>query len=351
MKAAFLTGREKFEIREVPIPEVSRDEVLIKIQVTGICGSDVHVFKGEQDYEYPIAIGHEIVGTVAGTGRDVSNVQMVDRVTILPSETCGECGFCKKGKTNLCDNIKCIGEMPENGGFAEYIKAKSEMVYKIPDDLSLEEASLIEPVAAAHYIANNIYRKYGNALSVGIIGVGTIGLLVLQVLRNWFKIGKLYGFDILENRLVLAEKLGAEKAFNTLKPFPDSWPSRSFDSPDLYKSGVFDVMIDCAATTESLNNALKLVKKDGRVVLVGEPSGPIILDTVSLKLIVLGEIVLVGSMQYQAVDFYKAMEILQNHAVDSDAMITKTEPLENVENAFKEYITKHDYQIKVLVKS
>ena len=351
MKAALLVGKKKFTIKEIPIPDVSDDEVLIRIEVTGICGSDVHVFNGEQDYPYPVAIGHEIVGRIEKIGSRVKKHKTAQRVSILPSETCGRCAFCKSGRTNLCDNILCIGELPDNGGFAEYVKVKSNMVFQVPETVTLHEASLMEPVAAAHYISKNVVLAYGKNAKIGIMGMGTIGLLILQVLKRWFHCSEVYGFDIIDERLTLAKKLGADEVYNLKKPLPAEWPSRSYDSPDLYKSGVFDVIIDCAAVTTSLNGAIKLVKKTGRVVLVGEPSGPITLDIVSLKLIVLGEITVIGTMQYTAGDFTQAIKILQNHLIDSKSMVTKTEPLSNVQKAFEDYIGNRAEQIKVLVES
>ena len=350
MKEALLVGKKEFAIREVPVPDVSKDEVLIRIEVTGICGSDVHVFNGEQDYPYPVAIGHEIVGRIDKIGGGVKGLRTGERVSILPSETCGKCAFCKSRRTNLCDDILCIGELHGNGGFAEYVKVKSNMVFRVPGGVSLQEASLIEPVAAAHYISNKAVAGVDGGAKIGIIGMGTIGLLVLQVLKKRFNCSNVHGFDIIDKRLALAKKLGASEVYNLDKPLPPEWPSRSYDSPDLYKSGVFDVIIDCAAVTPSLNAAIKLAKKTGRVVLVGEPSGPITLDIVSLKLIVLGEVNLVGSMQYTAFDFTRAIQILKKHLIDTGSMVTKTEPLSKVQKAFENYIANRADQIKVLIE-
>lgn len=351
MRAAVLVGRRQFALLDAPVPEVGDDEVLIKIAYTGICGSDVHVFNGEQDYPYPVAIGHEITGTVARTGKLVEAFKPGDRVTLLPSESCGQCDFCREGRENLCDNITCIGEMPENGGFAEYIRVKSYMVYAVPDELSLEEAVFIEPAAAAHYIARGVCGRARPESTVGILGMGTIGLLVLQMLKKVFGFRTVHGFDILKPRLNLAVACGADAVHDMNEPFPEDWPRRSFDSPDLYKPGIFDVLVDCAAVPSSLNNAVKLARKAGVVVLVGEPSRPVELDIVTLKLIVLSEVTLVGSMQYVSGDFEAAIGMLKNRRIAIDAMISKVVPLEEIQEGFEDHIAHKSGQIKVLVSS
>ena len=161
----------------------------------------------------------------------------------------------------------------------------------------------------------------------------------------------LHYFDYLENRLSLAKIFGAKNVYNVNEPFPQNWPNRSFDDSGLYRSGIFDIIVDCAAVSSSLNNSIKLLKKDGSIILVGEPSKSIELDIISLKYIILGEINIKGSCGYLPKDFSSAIDALSKHLIDYKKIITKKAKLKDIQKTFDYYLKNKNDQIKVLIES
>jgi L-iditol 2-dehydrogenase len=183
MKAALVVAREKVEIREIDIPKIKSDEALIKVKAVGVCGSDLHLFRGTHPVRKPPAIlGHEVAGDIVEVGDRVSNLKVGDRVTVEPQQGCGKCEFCRQGIVSLCLNKKTPGTPDWNGTFAEYFNAPAQVVHKITDNVSYQMATLIEPLAVAVHTVGRITVKEKDTLV--ILGSGTIGLLTLVVARE-----------------------------------------------------------------------------------------------------------------------------------------------------------------------
>ena len=176
MRAAVFLGKEKIEIRDVPIPEIGEDEALVKVAFTGICGTDLHIYKGHLPVDVPRILGHEISGEVVSVGRNSHGIREGDRVVVEPNFSCGRCTYCRIGRKNLCKYKVRLG-VDIDGGFAEYVKVKADSLWKLDDSISLEEGALVEPLSVAVRAVNRAGLNVGS--TVAIIGAGPIGLLTL----------------------------------------------------------------------------------------------------------------------------------------------------------------------------
>ncbi len=214
MKAAVLHAKRDLRYEEHPKPVVGGSEVLVRVRAAGICGSDIpRVNMGTAHY-FPIVLGHEFSGEVVETGEGVTTVKPGDRVSCAPLLPCMKCGDCQKGEYALCKNYSFIGSR-EQGGFAEYVKMPEKNAIKFASDISFEQGAFFEPSAVAlHGLRLADYR---GGEDVAILGGGTIGLFTAQWARI-FGAKRVFVFDIDNERLTLAKKLGVDIVFNTLDP-------------------------------------------------------------------------------------------------------------------------------------
>ena len=186
MRALMLTDYKKFEMTDIPEPSAGQDDVVIRIRACGICGSDVHGFDGSSGRRIPpLVMGHEAAGVVERVGKGVQQFHEGDRVTFDSMISCGHCEFCRRGKINLCEARRVLGvscgDYRQHGAFAELVSVPQHIVYPVPDDLSLEQGALVEPVSIAVHAVNLTPLELGQ--SAVVVGCGTIGLLCVQALR------------------------------------------------------------------------------------------------------------------------------------------------------------------------
>src|SRR2546426_4314152 len=216
MKALLLTQYRRLEVTEIPSPEIGPDDVLVRVQACGICGSDVHGFDGSTGRRVPpLVMGHEAAGLVARVGARVTSFRQGDRVTFDSMISCGLCHYCRRGQINLCDERRVLGvscgEYRQNGAFAEYVAVPQHVVYRLPDSLSFEHAALIEPVSVVFHAVSLTPITLGDTAVV--VGTGMIGLLVVQALRL-AGCGRVFAVDLDARKLELAKKLVADEGFN-----------------------------------------------------------------------------------------------------------------------------------------
>ena len=210
MKTAVMTKLKYCEIQKRPIPVPKEDEVLVKIENVGVCGSDLHYYEsgriGNFIVEFPFVLGHEAGGTVVEVGANVKNLKVGDRVALEPGKTCGKCEFCKSGRYNLCPDVIFFATPPVDGVFQEYVAHEAGLCFKIPDNMSTEEAALIEPLAVGMHAANQGDAHLGQIAVV--TGSGCIGLMSLLSLKAR-GVSKVIVVDVMDKRLAQAKKLGA----------------------------------------------------------------------------------------------------------------------------------------------
>ena len=217
MKALVLSEYKRLEMADLPQPRPAADELLIRIQACGICGSDVHGYDGSTGRRLPpIVMGHEAAGIVAEVGDAVDNFSAGDRVTFDSTVYCGNCFFCRRGEINLCDRREVIGvstpAFRRMGAFAEFVTVPARIAYRLPDSMPFAHAALIEAVSVAvHAVALTPIKLNDTAV---VVGAGMIGLLTLQAARL-AGAGAVFVLDVDQSRLEMARGLGATRTFNS----------------------------------------------------------------------------------------------------------------------------------------
>lgn len=335
MQAAYLIKPYCIELREVEKPEIKdENDVLIKIKSVGICGSDIHYYKegriGSFIVKEPLILGHESSGIVEKTGKNVKHLKEGDKVTIEPGIPCRKCEYCKEGKYNLCPDVKFFATPPVNGTFCEYIVHPSDFVYKIPESLSFEVATLVEPLSVGIHASNLINLRPGE--SVIISGLGPVGLLAMVAAK--VSGANVYGIEKSKSRIEFAKKLGVKHIINTeetdIKEIKNILPEK------------VDVVFECSGFAGLMEESLYWVKRGGRIVFIGMGTDII---NFNISKVTVDEIKISGIFRY-ANTYKKAIEILSN--TDLSSMISKRFSLEEVKEAL-EYPGKNPDCLKVVV--
>jgi L-iditol 2-dehydrogenase len=320
MKAAFLHGPRDLRLeRSVPPPTASAQEVLVRVGVAGLCGTDHRIFTGDRAVAYPRVMGHEFVGLVEAVGEGVTRVAVGDRVVVEPNYSCGTCPLCREGNRNLCLSRTAIG-IDVDGGFAEVVRVPVRCCWPAPRGIADEDLMLTEPLAVVVRAVERAGVRAGETAAV--VGVGTLGLLALQVLRA--RGARVLCVGRTGRRFALARELGAETVHAT-SDGPLAAVAREFSG----REGV-DCVIETAGTPEAVNHALELVRPGGRIVLTGLPHAP---TAVSFLSVVRREVTITGSMIYQD-EFAEAMRLVAAGRVRTAPLITHRVPLDEIARAF-----------------
>ncbi len=343
MKAVVKTkpGYDHMEFKEVEEPEVYGDIVKIKSVYTGICGSDIHTFKGDyKNPKTPITLGHEFSGIVVEVGPDVKNIKIGDRVTSETTfETCGECRYCKEKDYNLCANRRGIGTQ-QNGSFTEYLISREESVHVLPDNIGLIAGAFTEPLACCtHAVLEKADVKPTD--TVLVIGPGPIGLLLAQVVKSKGATVIISGVTKDMTRLKLAKELGIDY---TIDSMTENLEEITLKLTEGY--GV-DKVFECSGAVPALNQALALTSKKGTFVQVGLFPDKFI--KIDMESIIQREITFVGSRSQKPSSWPLALELISNGSVQVEKMITMTEDLNNWREAFEAVMEGNE--VKVMVKS
>jgi len=342
MKAALLSGIHQFEIREVSNPEIIHDtDVLIRIKTVGICGSDIHYYNlgriGSQVVHFPFIVGHEAAGIVEKIGKKVTRVRPGQRIAIDPSVSCGYCDQCQAGRENTCRNLLFLGNPGQlKGALCEYIVLPENCCYPITDAITFDQAVLTEPLAIAVYSVEKSHPA-ANA-NVGILGVGPIGLSVFHVLRM-IEVGNVYITDKIQDRLEFARQL---------KPRWYGNPDQTDIVEEVLKLEPLqlDIVYECSGDLAAIEQAIKLLKPGGKLLLVGIPE----LDEISLPIHEMRrkEITIIN-VRRQVHCTQKAIELLSRRKVNVDALATHHFPLEKTAEAFDLVANYRDGVIKAMI--
>jgi L-iditol 2-dehydrogenase len=327
MKAALLTGIGRFEIAEVPEPEIVNDnDVLINVGVVGVCGSDVHYYKigkiGSQVVSFPFTIGHEAAGIVERTGRNVTRVKPGQRIAIEPSVSCGECDQCRAGRENTCRNLRFLGSPGQlEGCLRSRIVLPEQCCFPIAESMTLEQAALSEPLAIALYSVDK--SAFHPGASAAILGVGPIGMSVFHVLRVE-NAGNVYVTDKIDERLEFSKRLAPEWRGNADRL--DVVGEIANREPFL-----LDVVFECSGDAEAIGQAVRLLKPGGRLVLIGIPE----MDEVVFPVHELrrNEITIVN-VRRQAHCTRRAIDLIERRSIDLDSLVTHRFELDETQKAF-----------------
>ncbi|AJD30693.1 NAD(P)-dependent alcohol dehydrogenase [Clostridium sporogenes] len=264
MKVAVMVGIGKIKLEERQIPKVKEDEVLVKLEYVGICGSDLHYYEtgaiGDFVVEPPFVLGHEPGGTVVEVGKNVKHLKVGDRVALEPGKTCGHCEFCKTGRYNLCPDVVFFATPPVDGVFQEYVSHEADLCFKLPNNVSTMEGALIEPLAVGFHAAMQGNAKAGQTAVV--MGSGCIGLVTMMALKA-MGVSKVYVVDIMRKRLQKALELGADGVIN------GSTTNVVEEIMKLTDGKGCDLAIETAGTQVTTVQAMHMTKKGATIVLVG----------------------------------------------------------------------------------
>lgn len=264
MKVAVMTDIGKIGYERRPVPEPQDDEVLVKLEYVGICGSDLHYYEsgaiGGYVVKPPFVLGHEPGGIVVKTGKNVRGLKAGDKVALEPGKTCGHCEFCRQGKYNLCPDVVFFATPPVDGVFAEYVAHKADLCFKLPENVSTMEGALIEPLAVGFHAAMQGGARFGQRALV--FGAGCIGLVSLLALKA-LGVSEVYVVDVVASRLQKAEQLGASAVVNGAE---EDVAARL---AELTGGEGIDLAIETSGSETAANQAIEAAKKGSVIVFVG----------------------------------------------------------------------------------
>ena len=325
MKACELVALRKIEVKDLPIPEPGEGEVLLRLILAGICGTDYSVYSGKLEVPLPLIPGHEGVGVVEKLGPGVSGVAVGQRVVIQPNFPCRECALCRSGRDNVCLEKVRLG-LDTDGVFAEYTRVPASYVWPIPDDLDDRVAVFTEPIAVAAHGIRVIPPIRGDRIL--ILGAGVIGLLTLQLVAQ--EGVETTAYDLTEERLDLARATGAVR---TVKA----------DEGEGLEPSSFDLIYETSGAPGALADAIRFASPGGRIALLGLPVGEF---PVSTSQIVRKELRIAGSMIYTE-EFPYVLDLLSAGKIDTAPLTTGVIGLDEVGDALEMFHSPD--RVKVLV--
>ena len=340
MKALTLEAYNQLNYGDAPDPEFGNNDVLIRVNACGICGSDIHGMDGSTGRRIPpIIMGHEAAGTISSIGSDVTDWQIGDRVTFDSTIYCGSCEYCSTGKVNLCENRKVLGVSPgeyrQHGAFAEYVSVPERILYKIPDNLSFEEAAFVEPVSIALHGVNRTPVKDGDTAVV--IGSGMIGLLVIQALRIKGA-SKIIAVDIDPEKIKASLKVGADHGIISNDKTIEEIKA-------LTKDGA-DIAMEVVGMSPTLNLAIESVRKGGSIGIIGNIQNK---TEFPLQSVVTRELTIYGSCASEC-EYKESLELIANGSIKVRDMITAIAPLSEGAEWFKRLYDGREDMLKVILR-
>jgi L-iditol 2-dehydrogenase len=332
MKALFKTkkGFGNVELLEIAEPKCGDSEIKIRIEAIGICGTDLHIYEGSFPYfNPPVILGHEFSGVIVEIGRNVKNIKNLnigDRIVVLPSAAviCGNCEYCRSGNFIFCSTRKGMGH-GVNGGMTEYICLREELVFKLPENVSFEAGSLVEPLSCCIQSVDDFVNIKPTQYCL-VSGPGSIGLLILMLLKLRNSNVILAGISKDEKRLEVAKKLGADLALNVEKEDLTAILQNKFGIKEV------DVCFECSGAGKSLNSCITYSKKMGSIIQVGIFGND---QVIRINDIVLKQIALFGSLGFTWKSWLKSLELLKNNKLKLDIIVTHKYKLDSWSDAFE----------------
>lgn len=325
MKVAVMLGIGKMGFEERDIPTPAADEVLVKLDYVGICGSDLHYYEsgaiGDYVVKPPFVLGHEPGGTVVEVGERVKRLKVGDRVALEPGKTCGHCEFCKTGRYNLCPDVVFFATPPVDGVFQEYVAHEADLCFKLPDNVSTLEGALIEPLAVGFHAARQGGAQAGQTAVV--MGAGCIGLVSMMALKA-MGVSKVYVVDVMEKRLEKAMELGADGVINGKDK------DAVEEAMKLTGGKGCDLAIETAGTQVTTVQAIHMAKKGANIVLVGySKSGEM---TLPMSLALDKELTFKTVFRYRNI-YPMAIEAVASGKVNLKGIVTDIFDLDDVQEA------------------
>lgn len=342
MKVAVMNGIGQMGFVERLVPQPADNEVLVKLEYVGICGSDMHYYEtgriGEYIVEPPFVLGHEPGGTVVEVGKNVKHLKPGDRVALEPGKTCGHCEFCREGKYNLCPDVVFFATPPVDGVFQEYVAHEADLCFKLPENVDTLEGALIEPLAVGFHAANQGGAHAGQTAVV--FGAGCIGLVSMMALKAE-GVSRVYVVDIMQKRLDKALELGATGIINSQEIDVLKEVER------LTEGRGADLVIETAGMEITTRQAIHIARKGANIVLVGySKSGEM---TLPMSRALDKELTFKTVFRYRHI-YPMAIEAVASGKVNLKGIVTNVFHFDDIQNAMDSSVRDKANIVKSVVK-
>jgi alcohol dehydrogenase, propanol-preferring len=325
MKAAVLHGGEKaLRIEDIPIPQITGDQILVKVAACGVCHTDLHYLEhGVATFKKPpIVLGHEASGVVEEVGAAVTNVKKGQRVLIPAVLTCGQCSACRQGRENICSNMKMLGNHFD-GAYAEYVAVPAKDVLNVPDSIPLQEVAIVADAISTpyHAVKNRAQVRPGD--TVVVFGCGGVGINAVQLATAAG--GYVIAVDINDRKLAWASEFGAAKTINATKV------ERVSKEIKKLTGGGADIAMEVIGNPRTIEEAFECIRIGGRLVVVGYTHEAI---SIVAGKIMFKEVEVVGSLGCRPVDYIPLLRMVEQGTIDVKRQVTHRFPLEEIGKAF-----------------
>lgn len=345
MKAVFLTAPGKVVLQNIPAPRLEQPtDVLLKMQVVGICGSDIHYFKsgkiGDQIVQYPWIVGHECAAVVEEIGTAVTNLKPGDLVAVDPLVACGKCDQCLAGRRHTCRRqrfLGCPGQM--QGCLAEYLVMPAACCFPVAPSLSLDAAALVEPLSIGVYAVALLQQRQAATMAIGILGCGPIGLCVMAAAQA-AGLNTIFATEKLDYRLAVAQHLGATWTGNVEK-------SDVVAGILAQRPGGLDAVFDCSGDQAAFDQAIQLLKPGGIFLIVGIPE----IDRVSFDISLMRrKEIVIQNVRRQNECVTKAIALIEAGKIPTETLVTHQFTLSESQEAFATVAGYRDGVVKAAIR-
>lgn len=341
-QAAYMTGLNKMEFREIPVPDIKAGEVMVKLEYVGICGSDVHYFHDGRCGEFVVRgdfiLGHEAGGVVEEVGEGVATLAKGDKVALEPGIPCGTCEWCKGGKYNLCPDVRFLATPPVQGCYETYIAFPAEMCFKLPGTMTTRQGALVEPFSVGLHAAFQGRVRMGD--QVIILGAGCIGLMTLLACKA-NGASDVTVVDVVPKRLSYAKKLGATRVFNAAE-------CDVVTEVEALTQGVgIEKVFETAGSSVTIAQTAHMVKSGGTIILVGLSAQPEL--TYNFGKIMAKEARIESVFRYRNL-YPRAISAIAEGLVDVDGVVTHEFPFEDIQKAFDAAVNDKENVVKAIIK-
>ena len=329
---AILVTPKHFEIQECPMPEPKDNEILMKVEYVGMCGSDIHGFEfgpfiPPKDPNQKNGLGHEVAGEVVKVGANVTKFKPGDKVLIEPGVPDDSCEYCREGRYNICPAVDFMATQPNyKGALCQYMTHPEEWTYHVPEGMTTMEAALVEPAAVGMHAAILGEARLGK--SIVILGAGTIGLMVLQACLS-LGATDITVVDVMQKRLDLALKLGAKRVING----KEQNTVEVLRSEELYGDHGVELVFECAGAVFTAQQAVEIVSRGGKIMMVGTQSNPVPINFLKIN----REVTIQTSFRY-CNNYPQTIEAIATGKFNVKDMVTHVYDYKDVQKAFEEAI-------------
>jgi len=338
MRQAVMTEPGKIIFHDIPTPEIGANDILMKVMRIGVCGSDIHVFKGKHPYvSYPLIQGHEVSGIIERVGSGVDNFTAGEKITVEPQVSCGTCYPCTHGRPNVCTALKVLG-FQTTGTASDYFVIPADKAVKIPDGIGFDEAAMVEPTAVGVGAAAKIRESLRN--EVLVFGAGPVGNLTAQVFKG-LGAEKTAIADINDLRLAKASECGIAPTFNTKDP-----EFRDRISAEFGTAGP-TIVVDCAGANATMDLGIDICRHGGILLVIGVFPGKVSIDINQAQE---KELTIIGTARYIIDDFRTAIDLISEGKVNLEPLITHHFQFEKYLDAYKQIENHGEETMKVIVQ-